>query len=128
MLSRAEIQGYFVSTQGLPNPVTSVGYKKIKGVHRLMGKTGKHVQIFNKIDQAVPGDGDTEEGTNPIRKGAGVFLGAGDRCPEQEVPVGMNQTEKRGNNGGSRSNMSRGKKTWCPWNSDELPAIRTAGI
>lgn len=56
--------------------------------------------------------GNTEEGTDPIRKGAGVFLGARDGCPEQEVLEGMNQAEKRGNSGGSRSNMSRGKKTW----------------
>lgn len=69
--------------------------------------------------------GSAEEGPGPIRAGAGVCPGAGDTCPEQEVLMGLNQAEKRENPGGSRSHMSRGKKTWGPRSS---LAIWTAGI
>lgn len=35
--------------------------------------------------------GNAEEGTDPVRRGTGMFLRAGDSCPEQEVLMGMSQ-------------------------------------
>ena len=58
--------------------------------------------------------GNTEEGTEPVRKGTGMPLGAGDSCPEQEFLIGMNPAEKRGNSAGSRFYTSKGKKTQVP--------------
>lgn len=39
--------------------------------------------------------GNAEEGTNPVRKGARMLLGAGDCYLEQEVLRGMNRAEER---------------------------------
>lgn len=58
--------------------------------------------------------GNTEEGTEPVRNGTGMLLGAGDSCPEQEILIGMNPAEKRGKNAGPRFYTSKGKKTQVP--------------
>lgn len=59
----------------------------------------------------------TEEGpiqSESEQEYASCSFEQGNSYPEQEVLMGMNPAEKKGNIIGTRPRMSKGKKTWVP--------------